>query len=124
LTRLADRRPAVRNFHVAVREWNDEIIFLHQVRPGSTDRSYGIQVARLAGLPTPVIARARALLAELEAAGQRSADTQDAVQLGLFTPMRDPVLEELMRIDLAHVTPIEALNLLAKWQGRVTGRGE
>jgi DNA mismatch repair protein MutS len=124
LTRLADRRPAVRNFHVAVREWNDEIIFLHKVRPGSTDRSYGIQVARLAGLPTPVIARARALLAELEAAGQRSADTQDAVQLGLFTPMRDPVLEELMRIDLAHVTPIEALNLLAKWQGRVTGRGE
>jgi len=52
----------VRNFHVAVREWNDEIVFLHKVQPGGTDRSYGIQVARLAGLPTGVIARAKALL--------------------------------------------------------------
>ena len=51
LTQLADRLPGVKNFHVAVREWNDEIIFLHKVRPGGTDRSYGIQVARLAGLP-------------------------------------------------------------------------
>ena len=53
LTALAERLPRVRNFHVAVKEWNDEIIFLHKVRPGGTDRSYGIQVARLAGLPRP-----------------------------------------------------------------------
>jgi DNA mismatch repair protein MutS len=119
LTQLADRRPAVRNFHVAVREWNDEIIFLHKVRPGGTDRSYGIQVARVAGLPAPVIARAKALLAELEAAGQRTADAQDAEQLGLFAPPRDPLLDELAALDLAHLTPIEALNLLAKWQGQV-----
>jgi DNA mismatch repair protein MutS len=119
LTELADRLPGVRNFHVAVREWNDEIIFLHKVRPGGTDRSYGIQVARLAGLPAPVIARARALLAELEAAGQRRADTRDAVQLGLFAPAPDPIAEELARLDLAHLTPIEALNLLAKWQQRL-----
>jgi len=118
LTQLGDRLPGVRNFHVAVREWNDEIIFLHKVRPGGTDRSYGIQVARLAGLPEPVIARAKTLLAELEAAGQRRADAREASQLGLFTPARDPVLEELTRLDLAHVTPIEALNLLAKWQKR------
>ncbi|HTD27543.1 MAG TPA: DNA mismatch repair protein MutS, partial [Candidatus Elarobacter sp.] len=70
LTRLAGRLPGVRNFHVSVREWNDEIIFLHKVQPGATDRSYGIQVARLAGLPPEVIARAKALLAELEEAGQ------------------------------------------------------
>jgi DNA mismatch repair protein MutS len=119
LTQLADRRPAVRNFHVAVREWNDEIIFLHKVRPGGTDRSYGIQVARVAGLPAPVIARAKALLAELEAAGQRTTDAQDAEQLGLFAAPRDPLLDELAALDLAHLTPIEALNLLAKWQGQV-----
>src|SRR5574342_1383907 len=58
LTRLAGQLAGVRNFHVAVREWNDEIIFLHKVQPGGTDRSYGIQVARLAGLPEAVIARA------------------------------------------------------------------
>jgi DNA mismatch repair protein MutS len=116
LTQLADRLAGVRNFHVAVREWNDEIIFLHKVRAGSTDRSYGIQVARLAGLPAAVIARAKALLAELEAAGHRRADAEDASQLGLFVPTADPILTELAHLDLAHLTPIEALNLLAKWQ--------
>ena len=120
LTELANRLPAVRNFHVAVREWNDEIIFLHRVRPGGTDRSYGIQVARLAGLPAPVIARARTLLAEFEAARQRTADVRDARQLGLFTPPpTDPILVELAGLDLAHLTPLEALNLLAKWQARL-----
>ena len=122
LTQLAQRLPGVGNFHVAVREWNDEIIFLHKVRPGSTDRSYGIQVARLAGLPESVIARAKTLLAELEAAGQRSADAQEATQLGLFVPARDPFAEELARRDLAHLTPIEALNLLVKWQGQLSPR--
>ena len=121
LTQLAQRFPAVQNFHAAVREWNDEIIFLHKVRPGGTDRSYGIQVARLAGLPASVIARARTLLAELEAAGQRTADVRDAEQLGLFEPPLDPVTVELLRLDLAHLTPIEALNLLAKWQQRLGG---
>lgn len=120
LTGLAHRLPAVRNYHVAVREWNDEIVFLHKVCPGSTDRSYGIQVARLAGLPAPVIARARALLAEFEDAGQRTADARDAVQLGLFAPpATDPILVELAGLDLAHLTPLEALNLLAKWQARL-----
>ena len=122
LTRLAGRFPAVRNFHVAVREWNDEIIFLHKVQPGGTDRSYGVQVARLAGLPAPVIARAKALLAELEEAGQLRTDVRDAEQLGLFAPPAapDPALTELLALDLGHLTPIEALNLLVKWQ-RVHG---
>jgi DNA mismatch repair protein MutS len=118
LTRLADQRPAVRNFHVAVREWNDEIVFLHKVRPGGTDRSYGVQVARLAGLPASVIARARALLAEFEREREPRLDTGDAAQLGLLAPMAHPFAAELAALDLAHVTPIEALNLLAKWQER------
>ena len=116
----------MRNFHVAVREWNDEIVFLHKVQPGGTDRSYGIQVARLAGLPAPVIARARALLAELEEAGQLRTDAGDALQLGLFAPPSaapDPVLAELRALDLAHLTPLEALNLLAKWQDWTAGGG-
>jgi DNA mismatch repair protein MutS len=119
LTQLAGRLPAVRNFHVAVREWNDEIVFLHRVRPGGTDRSYGIQVARLAGLPLPVIARAKALLARFEEQGQATAEAADAVQLGLFAAPAaapDPLAAEIAALDLAHLTPIEALNLLAKWQ--------
>ncbi|HEV8585024.1 MAG TPA: DNA mismatch repair protein MutS [Methylomirabilota bacterium] len=118
LTQLAGRLAAVRNFHVAVREWNDEIVFLHKVRPGGTDRSYGIQVARLAGLPTTVIARAKALLARFEEEGQATAEAADARQLGLFgtAPAPDPVAAEIAALDLAHLTPIEALNLLVKWQ--------
>jgi DNA mismatch repair protein MutS len=124
LTRLAGRLAGVRNFHVAVREWNDEIVFLHKVQPGGTDRSYGIQVARLAGLPPAVIARAKALLAELEEARQTHADERDAAQLGLFAPAApDPLALELGALDLAHLTPLEALNLLHKWQQRATERG-
>jgi DNA mismatch repair protein MutS len=120
LTQLAGRLPSVRNFHVAVREWNDEIVFLHKVRPGSTDRSYGIQVARLAGLPVSLIARAKALLARFEEQGQTAADAGDAAQLGLFAPApADPVLGELAALDVGHLTPLEALNLLAKWQALI-----
>jgi DNA mismatch repair protein MutS len=119
LTQLAQRLGGVRNFHVAVREWNDEIVFLHKVQPGSTDRSYGIQVARLAGLPASVVSRARGLLAELEASRQQAADQSDAEQLGLFSAGPEPLAAELARLDLAHLTPLEALNLLSKWQQRV-----
>jgi DNA mismatch repair protein MutS len=119
LTQLAGRLGGVRNFHVAVREWNDEIVFLHKVQPGGTDRSYGIQVARLAGLPVSVIARAKALLGRFEEQGQATTDAGDAVQLGLFVAAKDPMAEELSGLDLAHLTPIEALNLLAKWQQRL-----
>jgi DNA mismatch repair protein MutS len=119
LTRLAQELRGVRNLHMAVREWNDEIVFLHKVRPGGTDRSYGIQVARLAGLPPRVIARAKALLADLEAAREASAAAREAAQLGLFTPAPDPVADEIARLDLAQLTPLEALNLLWKWQERL-----
>ena len=122
LTALAERLPRVRNFHVAVREWNDQIIFLHKVRPGGTDRSYGIQVARVAGLPETVITRARAILADLERERATLAPTmpvapvEGAVQLGLFPAARDPLLEALAAVDLEGLTPLAALNLLADWQ--------
>ncbi|HET7341575.1 MAG TPA: DNA mismatch repair protein MutS, partial [Methylomirabilota bacterium] len=119
LTQLAGRLGGVRNFHVAVREWNDEIVFLHKVQPGGTDRSYGVQVARLAGLPPAVIARAKALLGRFEEQGQATTDASDARQLGLFAPAADPLAQELAALDLAHLTPIEALNWLAKWQQRL-----
>ena len=129
LTALADRLPRVQNFHVAVREWNDEIIFLHKVRPGGTDRSYGIQVARLAGLPSSVIERAKAILSELTSeSAALSAPAPPAgapaapAQLPLFSPAPDPVLAELARLDVSGLTPLGALNLLAEWQARVRGR--
>jgi len=129
LTALADRLPRVHNFHVAVREWNDEIIFLHKVRPGGTDRSYGIQVARLAGLPPAVIARAKAILGELERerSGLQSAvapapGPEGPAQLGLFPPSHDPLLLELAALDLSALTPLQALNLMAEWQQRLKAR--
>ncbi|HEX7785650.1 MAG TPA: DNA mismatch repair protein MutS, partial [Methylomirabilota bacterium] len=129
LTALAERLPRVHNFHVAVREWNDEIIFLHKVRPGGTDRSYGIQVARLAGLPAAVIARAKVILGELERerSGLQSAVAPAAgaagpSQLGLFPATHDPLLLELAALDLGAMTPLQALNLLAEWQQRLKAR--
>ena len=121
LTALADRLARVRNFHVAVKEWNDEIIFLHKVGPGGTDRSYGIQVARLAGLPKAVIARAREILAELsQNPGARvPGQPEPAPQLGLFPHAPDPVLKELDALDVSSLTPLAALNLLAEWQQRL-----
>ncbi|MGH7374967.1 MAG: MutS-related protein, partial [Candidatus Rokuibacteriota bacterium] len=130
LTALAERLPRVHNFHVAVREWNDEIIFLHKVRPGGTDRSYGILFARLAGLPPAVIARAKAILGELERerSGLQSAVAPAAdaeagpAQLGLFPPAHDPLLRELAALDLGSMTPLQALNLLAEWQQKLKAR--
>jgi len=121
LTALADRLARVRNFHVAVKEWNDEIIFLHKVGPGGTDRSYGIQVARLAGLPKAVIARAREILADLsENPGALvPGQPEPGQQLGLFPHTADPVLKELGALDVSSLTPLEALNLLAEWQRRL-----
>jgi DNA mismatch repair protein MutS len=121
LTALAERLPRVRNFHVAVREWNDEIVFLHKVRPGGTDRSYGIQVARLAGLPAAVVARAKAILADLESeraavAAAGAPVAAEPVQLGLFPPGGDPILKDLAALDVGSTTPLQALNLLAEWQ--------
>jgi DNA mismatch repair protein MutS len=124
LTDLADALPNVANYHVVVREWQDDIVFLRKVVPGRSDRSYGIQVARLAGLPPTVVARAREILNGLErdelSRGGRpslSASASDASrQLGLFqTPVAadDPVLIRLKSIDVDNLTPMQALALLA-----------
>ena len=124
LTDLADATPGVVNFHVSAREWKDDIIFLRKIVPGRSDRSYGIQVARLAGLPSTVIARAQEILAALErdelTRGGRpsvSGTTSDPQrQLGLFqTPAADDTLRlRLAAIDVDHMTPMEALTLLAE----------
>jgi DNA mismatch repair protein MutS len=122
LTQLADELPGVRNFNVAVEERRGGIRFLHRLKPGGADRSYGIEVGRLAGLPEPVLKRARSLLAILEqeqladalAGGGRKPVASDA-QLALFGPMREhPVIERLRLLDVNQTTPLEALALLAE----------
>jgi DNA mismatch repair protein MutS len=122
LTDLADSTPGVVNFHVAAREWKDDIVFLRKIVPGRSDRSYGIQVARLAGLPARVIDRAREILSALEhdelARGGRpsvtGAPSGPQQQLGLFqAPADDRLGERLRAIDVNATTPLEALALLA-----------
>jgi len=120
LTRLAKEYPGVRNYRVAVQENRDEIIFLHRIVPGGADRSYGIYVAQLAGLPAPVLERARELLAELEkgtARGRRE-KSGERQQLSLFA---DPagVLDDLRRLDPAAVPVGEVLELVAGWKARL-----
>ncbi|HEV8310994.1 MAG TPA: DNA mismatch repair protein MutS [Methylomirabilota bacterium] len=114
LTRLAAELPRVRNVHVAVREWRDGIVFLHKVQPGGTDRSYGIQVARLAGLPDEVVSRARTLLQELTQRAPAPAPPPGAAtgQLALFPPVSHPVLEAVAALDPDAMTPLQALNAL------------
>jgi len=125
LTQLTEELEHVRNFNVAVREVGEEIVFLHRLEPGGADRSYGIHVGRLAGLPAPVVTRAWQVLKLLEAghhvATQRPppASPLDATQLGLFgAPAPDPLLLELDGLDVNSLSPLDALNRLAAWQKR------
>jgi DNA mismatch repair protein MutS len=120
LTALSGRFPGVCNKSVAVREWNDEIVFLHKIVEGGTDRSYGIHVARLAGVPEPLVKRAKEILAELEedaeglapriARGGREDDGPR--QLGLFEAPFSATEEEIRKLDIDRLTPFEALCLL------------
>ncbi|MGE3488509.1 MAG: DNA mismatch repair protein MutS [Vicinamibacterales bacterium] len=123
LTDLADAIPGVVNAHVTAREWKDDIIFLHKILPGRSDRSYGIQVARLAGLPASVIARARDILASLEhdelaRGGKPSLSGAPVVpqqQLGLFqtaSPADEKLRERIREVDINRTTPIDALQIL------------
>ena len=120
LTELADLLAGVKNYQVSVKETGGGIVFLRKVEPGAADRSYGIEVAKLAGLPGEVITRAREVLAEHEAAEQQATAhlspgaTPPATQLTIFTPLSQPVLEKLREVDLNRLTPLEALNLLAE----------
>jgi DNA mismatch repair protein MutS len=118
LTQLADRFPRIANVNVAVHEAGDEVVFLHRLRPGGADRSYGIHVAQLAGLPPSTVARAREILAMLEA-GHRVARAPEARdQFTLFPAPPHPVVEELKALDVDGLTPREALQRLADLQAR------
>jgi DNA mismatch repair protein MutS len=121
LTQLSEQLAALRNYNVAVREAGEQILFLHRLQPGGADRSYGIDVGRLAGLPSSVIARARTILARLESehltggAPPRGASPPAATdQLALFTAAPHPVIEQLTSMDTNAMTPLDALTTLAQ----------
>jgi len=118
LTDLAERLDRVVNASVAVKEWQGSVLFLHRVVPGPSDRSYGIHVAKLAGVPDGVCRRAQEVLRQLERQElkvlEATAPGAQQVQLGLFPPVEDAVLERLRKLEVEHLTPIEALNLLAE----------
>ena len=127
LTELERKKPRVKNYNIAVKEWNDEIIFLRKLVEGGTNRSYGIQVARLAGIPDKVIRRAKKVLSEIENRNQganmrslfaeRSTDTvKEAVQLDIFSKPGHFLTEELRKLDISKMTPLDAINCLNELQ--------
>ncbi len=122
LTQLADLLPGVRNYNVAVTEADGNVVFLHKIIPGGADRSYGIHVAQLAGLPRPVIQRATEIMSELEKSSGQAIriNPQAAQQVALF-PETNPLLDELGRLDMNSLSPIEALNKLYEWQRHFLG---
>src|SRR5215217_7837321 len=129
LMQLPERLQHARNFNVAVQEAGDTVLFLHRLEPGGTNRSYGIHVGQLAGLPAPVVSRAKEILLALEdehrmVPGAPPRASRDPGQLGLFSeaPAPDPMVEELRSLDVNSLTPLEALNRLADFQRRVGER--
>ncbi len=127
LTELARSRPRVKNFNVAIREWQQEIIFFHKLTPGSSSRSYGIQVARLAGLPEQITVRAGEILAQLEGGGsiaqpglpnpkvkgfRSSKEVEPGIQLQLFPKTSDWVRDKILELDPDTMTPISAIQTL------------
>ncbi len=117
LTQLADLLPGVRNYNVAVTEADGKVVFLHKIVPGGADKSYGIHVAQLAGLPSPVVARANEIMAELEkTSGQAVRINPHAAQQAALFPETSPLLDELKGVDVNSLSPIEALNKLFEWQ--------
>jgi len=120
LTELAELFTNLKNCNVAVREWMDEVVFLHKILPGGTDKSYGIHVAKLAGLPKTILERSKEILEELESTFQKEATgehlskhkTKQPDKDFLFVQKHRSVLEKLSSIDINNLTPIEAINLL------------
>jgi len=129
LTELAISMPRVKNYNIAVKEWNDEIIFLRKLVEGGTNRSYGIQVARLAGIPRDVITRAKKILYQIENSShgaqglsvlpQAENPLKGPVQLNLFQHSSHLIIEKLQRIDISKMTPLDALNCLNDLQDEV-----
>ena len=125
LTELAGVLPRVRNYQVAVKQWEEEIIFLRKIVPGGCDDSYGIHVARLAGIPAEVLSRARKILADLESGEASSVPVTSAsgsrpasYQLSIFSPADDSIARELKTMDVDQLTPLEALNKLNELKER------
>ncbi len=129
LTQLEKSLPRVRNFNVAVKEWDENIVFLHRIIPGGADKSYGIHVARLAGIPKDVNERAKDILHQLEADHLNTRGDSKItpprrkpnapVQLTLFDYGEHPVVDKLRTVDIASTTPIQALQLLEEFQREV-----
>ncbi|MDO8580023.1 MAG: DNA mismatch repair protein MutS, partial [Candidatus Omnitrophota bacterium] len=130
LTALAEEHSGIKNYNVAVKEWKDEIIFLHKIVPGSSDDSYGIYVAKLAGIPGQVIQRAKQILTQLELKSDLKeglkANYSNEHQLNLFAspdPIAQEIKTELEKIDLNATTPLEALNKLQEWKEKIQKKG-
>ncbi len=134
LTDLARRLPRLVNRSMAVKEWRGDIVFLHRVVEGPADRSYGIHVAQLAGVPSDVCRRAEEILSNLERhelnvtgdpamLGPADQPPERIRQMDLFRPATEQVVERLRELDVDHLTPLEALNLLVDLQKRVEGEG-
>lgn len=125
LTELTKSLPRAKNYNVAIKEWGDEIIFLRKIVAGGCDDSYGIQVARLAGIPRQVLERSKEILAELENGGMSYQKTPQvrsvpaSYQLNIFSPNDSLVVEELKKMDLDKLTPIEALNKLSELKKKI-----
>jgi DNA mismatch repair protein MutS len=126
LVGLAEMLPMVENYNVSVAEEGDRVVFLHQIVPGGTDRSYGIHVAQLAGLPRDIINRAYEILRDLErhapTAAVEPSRLERAQQIALF-PESSPILEELADLDVNALTPLEAINKLYEWKRRYAENG-
>jgi DNA mismatch repair protein MutS len=129
LTELADQLSGVKNYHVSVKESGGGIVFLRKVAPGAADRSYGIEVAKLAGLPSEVVERAREVLKEHESAEheftghvarEKPAPAPLHMQLTMFTPLSQSIVDRIQEADLNRLTPIEALNLLYELKKQIT----
>jgi DNA mismatch repair protein MutS len=119
LNALAEQIPGIANFRVAVEEFGDDVVWTHRVLAGGTDRSYGIHVARMAGVPQPVLTRAGEILSELEDksdAPRAIPTTHQKLQLSLFEIEQSPMEKELKKLDVNALTPLEALRLLDSWK--------
>jgi DNA mismatch repair protein MutS len=119
LTMLDERLARLKNLRVTVKETSSGIVFLHSVEAGPANKSYGIEVARLAGLPTAVISRAREVLKvheKVESSALMPGPTQQQMQMTMFTPLSQKIVDRLSELDVDEMTPREALNLLAELQ--------
>jgi DNA mismatch repair protein MutS len=127
LTMLAEKLPRVRNLHVGVTETASGIVFLHNIEPGAASKSYGIEVARLAGLPAAVIERAKHVLKQHEKQERQSVQVEteaDPMQLTIFTPLSQKIVDRIEQTDVNALTPLAALNLLEELQQELKEKKE